>query len=202
MKATEVLMSEHRVIEQVLNVLEAMAYRANSEQQLDAEDAKNTIEFFRNFADKCHHGKEEVHLFTWMEAHGFPRDSGPTGVMLYEHEQGRHYIKGMDEAIEKAAQGDAEAVNQFVQNARGYIPMLREHINKEDHCLFPMADQAMKADDQKDMMDRFEKTEHEDMGSGAHEKWLEIANTLAQKYGVPLAEVNKEALTCHCHHNS
>ena len=40
-----------------------------------------------------------------MEAKGFPREGGPTGVMLHEHELGRAHVRGMDEAIELAAAG-------------------------------------------------------------------------------------------------
>ena len=93
MKATEILIQEHRIIEQGLNCLEVMAQQAANKKMLDEERAFQAIEFFKNFADKCHHGKEEERLFPALEACGIPRDGGPTGVMIYEHDLGRKFIK-------------------------------------------------------------------------------------------------------------
>ncbi len=60
MKPTDILMSEHRVIEQVLDCLEKILEQCTSENKLDTISAKQAIEFFRGFADHCHHGKEEA----------------------------------------------------------------------------------------------------------------------------------------------
>ncbi len=184
MKPTEILSGEHRVIEQVLSCLEKMAEACRAGGRLDAADAKAAVEFFRGFADRCHHGKEEAHLFPAMEAKGFSADCGPTAVMRYEHEQGRASIRGMDEAIDAAAAGDAAARERFVAHAAAYVGLLREHIRKEDHCLFGMADQAFTAADQQALMAAFSKVESEEIGPGVHEKHLAVANDLAARYGV------------------
>ena len=100
MKPTEILSGEHRIIEQVLDCLEKIAQNCATGGRLDKTSAEQALDFFRDFADRCHHGKEETHLFRAMEAKGFPRQGGPTGVMLHEHEQGRAHIRDMAEAIE------------------------------------------------------------------------------------------------------
>ena len=187
MKPTDILSQEHRVIEQVLDCLEQIADRCDAQGTLNAQDAQDAISFLRTFADQCHHGKEEAHLFPAMEAKGFPRDSGPTGVMLYEHDQGRTFIRGMADVVEAAAHGDPAAQGQFVQHARGYIELLRQHIQKEDHCLFTMANRAFTEADQHALLDAFAKGEREHMGLGTHERYLRLANDLAARYGVAQA---------------
>ena len=184
MKPTEILSGEHRIIEQVLDCLEEVAQDCETQGRLDKTSAEQALDFFRNFADGCHHGKEETHLFPAMEARGFPRQGGPTGVMLYEHEQGRAHIQGMAEAVEGATAGQNEAVTQFVTHARGYVGLLREHIEKEDHCLFAMANQALTEDDQQRLLAAFHHVEHEHMGLGMHEKFLQVADELAEQFGV------------------
>ena len=99
MKATAILMTEHRVIEQVLSVLEVMARRAEQMELLDAAAAGETLDFFRTFADGCHHGKEEGQLFPRLEARGLPREGGPTGVMMHEHQLGRDLLGRMAAAV-------------------------------------------------------------------------------------------------------
>ena len=76
MRPTEILMQEHRVIEQVLDCLETMAQRAEAGEGVDLESAKQAIDFFRNFADRCHHGKEEDCLFPLLEQKGFCGSKG------------------------------------------------------------------------------------------------------------------------------
>lgn len=196
MKPTEILSAEHRVIEQVLNCLEKIAGQAEKIGMLDKASARDAVTFFRIFADQCHHGKEEAHLFPAMESKGFPRQGGPTGVMFHEHEDGRKYVRNMAEAIDK------QAVSTFVANARGYIGLLRQHIEKEDHCLFSMANQAFSEDDQCKLLTAFERVEHDHMGVGTHEKFLKLADSLAEKYGVAKATSTGHARQQCCGHHS
>lgn len=192
MKPTEILSAEHRVIEQVLNCLEKMAEQAEQTGKIDGA-AADAVAFFRTFADQCHHGKEEALLFPLMEARGFPRHGGPTGVMLSEHESGRARVRGMATAIEKTD------VKRFVEDARGFIALLRQHIEKEDHCLFTMANQAFSEADQTKLLEGFEAVERDHMGAGTHEKFLKLADDLADRYGVAkILPGNGHA--CCCHH--
>ena len=197
MKPTEILTSEHRVIEQVLNCLEAIAQKAGSAGRLDRQSAEDAVAFFRNFADRCHHGKEETHLFPALEAKGFPREGGPTGVMLHEHEQGRAHVRGMNENLVAAAAGDPAALQQFIADAEGYVTLLREHIYKEDHILFQLADRTFTPEDQQRLLDAFQKVEAEEMGIGTHEKYLKIAHDLAGQLGV--VDSSPEAVYNHLH---
>ncbi len=184
MKPTEVLMREHRIIEQVLNCLEVLAHRAEAEATLDTEAAAQAIDFFRTFADRCHHGKEETHLFPMMEAKGFSPEAGPTAVMRIEHDQGRSHVRAMDEAVGNLGRDAASARQQFITHARDFVQLLREHIQKEDTCLFPMADQALDATDQQTLTTSFEKVAHEEIGPEIHTRCVELANRLADRLGV------------------
>ena len=188
-KPTEILSAEHRVIEQVLDCLDRIAQTASESGRLDGASAKQALEFFRQFADRCHHGKEEVHLFPAMEAHGFSRQGGPTGVMLLEHDQGRAFIRGMASTLEDASAGNRTAVSEFADHAAGYVELLRAHIEKEDHCLFSMANQVFSEEDQQTLLEAFHRVEHEDMEAGAHEHFIGVANELADRFGIARAAI-------------
>lgn len=189
MNPSDILSDEHRVIERVLDCLEKMAEQAEGSGQVDVDSAEQAIDFFRNFADRCHHGKEEVHFFPAMEARGFPRDGGPTGVMLQEHEVGRQRVAGMRDALAAAKGGDRDAPRQFSSHARAYIAMLRNHIDKEDHCLFPMANHALTEADQRQLLDAFVQTEAVHIGAGVHERYLRLANGLVERFRIAPSEV-------------
>lgn len=201
MKPTDILSAEHRVILRVLSCLDAIAHQALTQGKLDRAAAADAIAFFRQFADHCHHGKEETHLFALLEQRGIPRVGGPVGVMLQEHDLGRAEIRGMDAVMEGAAQGQPEALHAFVQHAHGYIELLRAHIHKEDHILFPMADQVFSEQDQHDLAAAFDRVEKEEMGEGVHESFHAIADQLGERYGIPPVQGGEED-ACHaCQHS-
>ncbi|CAG1016495.1 hypothetical protein ANAEL_05649 [Anaerolineales bacterium] len=180
MKATEVLMEEHEVILRVLIALEKAltnipSGKFNPDFFLEASD------FIKNFADACHHAKEEGVLFVEMEASGVPVKGGPIGVMLAEHEQGRQYTRLMREAAEKWQAGDALAIEAVKLNGMGYVNMLRQHIQKENNILFPMADRVVPTEKQSDIWERFEQIELEETGEGVHEKYEALAEKLERE---------------------
>jgi hemerythrin-like domain-containing protein len=201
MQATEILKEEHRVIEQVLDCLETLADRCKADGVLDGDSAREALDFLGHFADHCHHGKEEGCLFPLLEAKGFIRDRGPTGVMLHEHEQGRAHIRAMAEALDQAAAGDPAALAVFVAHARAYVTLLREHIQKEDHCLFMMAEQVLNSADARALLESFDRVENHDMGAGTHEHYLALADALASRLGVPRARVGATCGHACCHHS-
>jgi hemerythrin-like domain-containing protein len=195
MNAIDVLQSEHRVIEQVLNCLEILAARCDSCAGFDKQSAREMLEFFGNFADKCHHGKEEGHLFPLLEARGFPRQGGPTGVMLQEHEVGRRLTAEMARSIEE------NSPQEFARQARAYVALMHEHILKEDRCLFPLAAQSLNAADAELLAQRFEHVEDAEMGQGMHEHFLKLANDLADRFAVSRAQPDSPHARACCHHS-
>jgi hemerythrin-like domain-containing protein len=199
-RPTEILSAEHRVIEQVLAVLEKMSDRARTEGEVCLSSARDAIAFLRTFADKCHHGKEEARLFPAMERHGLPADAGPTAVMRAEHEMGREAVRRMDEAVVAHAKGDASAASRFAYHAHGFVELLREHIAKEDQVLFPMADRMLPPAVQTELLADFETAEREEMGEGTHEAMLEVAERLCAKWGVTAGDALAKAHACGCAH--
>jgi hemerythrin-like domain-containing protein len=196
MRATDVLKLEHRVIEQVIACLEEIMNRCELGEPLDTESAKEAIEFFQMFADRFHHCKEEDLLFPLMEAKGFSREQGPTGVMLDEHEAGRHHVRRMAEALERVAAGDITAQGAFIDHAQRFAEVLRQHIFKEDHCLFPMADRALTDVDQDALRQSFATAEQDKFGPNLQQKYVQIANRLAERYGVAKSTASVQKDCC------
>jgi hemerythrin-like domain-containing protein len=184
MKATEELMSEHRVIERVLLTLENGADHLQNGKPVRPEFFLEATDFAKGFTDGCHHMKEEGVLFPAMEKNGVPNQGGPIGMMLSEHRQGRVYIQSLREAALRLQAGDASAATSVVQSARGYAALLRQHIYKEDNILFPMADRAVPDFEQVQVWEGFETVEHEETGEGVHEKYLALAESLEKELAI------------------
>ena len=181
MKATDILSSEHRVIERVIAAVEQGASQLENGQNVRPEFFLQAADFIKGFADGCHHRKEEGVLFKRMVEAGLPAQGGPVGVMLAEHEQGRAFTRGMRQAAEAWQAGDAAAKAEVVRNALGYAALLRQHIQKEDQILFPMAGRVIPLDEQDAVVEDFETVEHEETGEGVHEKYLALAEGLEKE---------------------
>lgn len=173
-------------------------YSPNS--HFDWESAGQILDFLKNFADRCHHVKEEEQLFPAMEARGFSPTAGPTAMMRFEHDQGRSLMTTMFEAFRRGQQGDPTAFVRFDQAAHAYMKLLRSHIKKEDTCLFPMANNFLKDADDSELVQQFDAIEHEPRFEGKHEKYLALADELAERFGVTRAETAVCLAACGCHH--
>jgi len=181
MKPTDVLMSEHRGIERMMAVVEKAANRLETGKDVPPDVFLNAVDFFSNFADKCHHGKEESELFPAMEKAGVPRQGGPIGVMLTEHDQGRSFIRSMREAANRYAQEDIAARPQLISAVRGYVNLLRSHIYKEDNILFPMANAALPAAEEARLTTAFDHIEETVMGPGVHERYHQMIDDMEKQ---------------------
>jgi hemerythrin-like domain-containing protein len=144
MDATSWLRRDHDLILDGLDALHAAATCVRAGGTLPPESTQPLVAFFREFADSYHHHKEEHGLFPALEEAGLP-PQGPVGMMLYEHEQGRKFIKGMNDALP----------NLSVEDALEYVDLMRAHIDKENQVLFNIADRMLSPNTDRSLMTMF-----------------------------------------------
>jgi hemerythrin-like domain-containing protein len=180
MTPTEILKHEHKVILMVLDAVERTVDTIKTTGKVKMSQIEMMLDFFRNFADRCHHAKEENLLFVKMQEKGMTKDSGPIAVMLKEHEFGRNKLRAVAEALPQADKGDMSAKAKIMENLSEYTKMLRAHIAKEDNILYPMGDKIFTEEDQKSLSEAFDKVEKEEMGEGIHEKYHKLAHDLSE----------------------
>jgi hemerythrin-like domain-containing protein len=179
----DVLMGEHRTIERVLNAVENRL-ADSSHGPFPYEFLTEALDFFRNFADGCHHAKEEELLFPLLEVRGIPREYGPIGCMLKEHVQGRNYVATVRVHLDSARDGSPEAAAAVRTAALSYIEMLRQHIYKEDNILFQMAIRALSLGDVEDLSRRFVEPANPRLSPDTRQRYEELADSLCASASV------------------
>jgi hemerythrin-like domain-containing protein len=180
MDAIETLMNEHRVIERVLDGLVAFAEEAGRKGTSEQQELGRFVTFIREFADACHHGKEEDILFAAMVANGFPRNGGPIAVMLHEHDQGRGLVRILRERAEQSAAWSDADRTEIAEVARGFAQLLRAHIHKEDAILYPMAEQHLPPEAMQEVAEACARYEEDPARAGAHERLHALAEELVR----------------------
>ena len=170
---TQTLREEHRVILRALVLLEVAAGRLSAGRPLPEGWWDALLGWLRRFADLSHHAKEERCLFPALADAGVPAAGGPVSVMLEEYDEGRALVRAMGTA----------RVEDRVAAARHFVPLLREHIDKENGVLLPLADGVLDAPTQRLVARGFEKVEGEQGDAGAIEPAETEVDRLAAALG-------------------
>jgi len=156
---TQKLKDEHQLILRMLALLERNALLTEQGSFSDYRFYLDGVDFIRNFADRFHHAKEEDVLFEALVENGMPRANSPVAAMLMEHDLGRAFVRGMEEAATRALGGEADQTDAIVSNARGYLELLREHISKEDEILYPLAERVLPEEKRDAILEGYRKAE-------------------------------------------
>jgi len=176
-RPTEQLRHEHELVMMVVKAMEGEVEDIERTGRVHRARAALMVDFTRNFTDGCHHSKEESVLFPALEERNAAA-GGPVSVMLSEHEAGRVAIRAIDAALPDVESSEA-ARAVVAENLALYARLLRLHINKENTVLFPLAERILSDQEQEMMAAEFERIEKEETGAGVHERYHELAHTLA-----------------------
>jgi hemerythrin-like domain-containing protein len=182
MDAIETLMNEHRVIERVLDGLVGFTEELRRKGTTDKAELSRFVAFVREFADACHHGKEENILFSTMIENGFPREGGPIAVMLHEHDEGRGLVGVLRARAEQAEPWSDADRQEIADVARAFSELLHAHIHKEDVILYPMAEQHLSPEVLAEVGASCERFEEQQTGSGTHERLHALAEELVLRH--------------------
>lgn len=132
-----ILMEEHKNILKVIDKINEECDKISKGKEVNEKFFLDAIDFIKNYADKLHHAKEEDLLFKEFCKSSTNLHCNPVDQMLYEHESGRNFIKGLEEGLKEKNK------KKVIQNALGYCELLKEHIYKEDNVLYPLSEQSL-----------------------------------------------------------
>ena len=79
-------------------------------------------------------------------------------------------------------EGDRDAAAKLVKNAKGYITLLRQHIDKENNVLFPIGDNRLSEKKQEELWEGFETIETQKIGAVKHEAFHKMIEYLESVY--------------------
>lgn len=180
-----VLMNEHRLIERVLGSLVTFGAVSDPHQPDVRQRLGEYVAFFRDFADRHHHGKEEDKLFEAMGSSGFPTTEGPIAVMLHEHELGRAHTQALAEIA--AGTGPLSEVEQheLSLHSSSYGNLLKAHIGKEDAILFPLSTRVLPGHAISALRASFQAFQANADAEGAIARLIALGESLVRAYPPP-----------------
>ena len=177
--ATATLRHEHEAIVLALRILAEIDRHAIAHDPIHQEDLQSLVDFLSEFADTCHHGKEEKLLFVKLTEVDAAQAQASVQRLISEHAQGRHWIARMRRALQPPFRSEA-----FHEAARSYTQLLLGHIEKENTVLFPMAERLLSPQQLTELARDFERFEVQVMGAQRHEALHSLLHRLQARYSV------------------
>ncbi len=176
----EYLMDDHRAAERVIAALE-LGFSKEGGPSPALVGA--SVDFFTHYLEGCHHQKEERFLFPLLESRGLPRQGGPLGVMLLEHDKNRELLGEFERLGTRFAAGQREQLAELRTVFATYADLMKQHFWKENDILFPMGLRALNTSDGHALVSGFEDCERK-LGSDTRQRYHSLAERLAQQGNV------------------
>ena len=179
MKPIGPLMWEHRLIERMVGLLEKELGRATGKDgRADAGFIATAVDFFRVYAEKTHHGKEEGILFKQLAEKKISTEHRKImNELIKEHRQSREMVGDLEQAGLAYGRGDAGELANIVTAIRGLTTLYPKHIRKEDKHFFFPAMEYFSTEEQDAMLREFQKF---DRGT-VQEKYRKVVEGLEGK---------------------
>ena len=169
------LMREHRLIEQMVGLVKQELDRISQGSQPDIAFIYAATDFFRTYADRTHHGKEEDILFRDLVNKELPQQHREImQELLDEHVLARKTVGRLVTAKEDYVKGNLGSLEEIVDSMKELVKLYPAHIEKEDkHFFYPCMEYFGKQE-QDDMLQEFRDLDQKMI----HEKYRKVVDEL------------------------
>ncbi len=170
MKPIGPLMREHRLIEQMLKVVNKRLSDIESGKKLDFCVVQKMGDFFHTYADRAHHGKEEEILFRALADRKMTDEHrNMMDGLIEEHREARQKVGRLRQAAAdgKSRRAVAECFSEL-------LVLYPRHIEKEDkHFFYPILEYFSSAE-LESMLEEFREFDRQMI----HEKYQKLVEEL------------------------
>ncbi len=180
MKPIGPLMMEHRTIERMVALLASELTRAKTEKDADTVLIITAVDFFRTYADRTHHGKEEDILFKALEKKKLTPELGRVmHELLAEHVIARKTIGALQDATVAYAGGSHNYLEVIIENLGKLVELYPKHIAKEDRHFFKPVQDLFTEEEQQAMLRDFWEFDR----NMIHEKYTQVVEAMKHRTG-------------------
>jgi hemerythrin-like domain-containing protein len=142
-RSLAVLHDEHRSILAVLHGMSHLAQDIRARRgQVDPRVFHAMIYYLDTFSERMHHPKEDRHLFPALRARS-AEAAALLGELEEEHSRGEDALRRLSQALLRYEEGGEREFPAFEREVENYVRNYREHVRKEEHELFPLANKVL-----------------------------------------------------------
>jgi len=165
------LRKEHTVILKVVNAMRKDVEALRRGEKVSAQRLRKALDFFENFADACHHRKEQDHYFPAVEELGGKPQHVRISTFLNDHTLYRVLLGKVRAGINKGSVSPS-----VTEPLAQYLSSVSLHICRENK-FFKKSEPWLKPGREKALLRQFRQVE-KDLGENFHQKYKRIAQEL------------------------
>lgn len=202
MTALDKLKDDHKLIRRYLDNISIAHDFLVDRETVPESVVDKIIEFSKIFMNKYHHFREEYILFIHL-AKKKGGEIDPQIVSLRDqHERSRNLVSQIKSAKKGYAKGEEVATTQLVENFGYYVSLERQHIGRENHVFYPMAEQTF-SDEDMGLMDSefkdFEDKQVMDLFKEGVRLVEELEGDMKEKFGAKYRDRYEDMVAAHHH---
>jgi len=178
MKPIGPLMWEHRLIEQMVPLMKKEIEHIGKNHIANVYFISIAVDFFKTYADRTHHGKEEDILFRELSKKKLAKEHKRImDELVAEHRLARETVKRLVDARDHYLKGQGFNLEIIKKTMTELVNLYPEHIRKEDkEFFFPVMEYFTKSE-QEAMLREFRNFDRQMI----HEKYEGIISDLGGK---------------------
>ncbi len=171
------LMWEHRTIERAVHLLEQELGIIRSDSRLNVRFLESIVDFFRIYADRTHHGKEEDLLFKNLTQKSLSGEHKKIiDELINDHVRGRKLIQQINNAIKTDTKATAENLKIVAEAIEGLLDLYPRHIKKEDENFFYPAMEYFTREEKDRMLEEYSEFDRQLI----HEKYKTLLEDMGE----------------------
>jgi len=171
MKPIGPLMIEHRLIERMVALLGGVLETMKKKMEVNTDLINAGVDFFRTYADRTHHGKEEEIFFRDLSMKELSAEARKMMErLIQEHIWARQAVMKLAAANTRYVRGDRDALKDATYELEKLVKFYPVHIEKEDKEFFLPVMKYFSVQEQNAMLEEFWKFDQ----SMIHEKYRKM----------------------------
>jgi hemerythrin-like domain-containing protein len=171
MKPIGPLMIEHRLIERMVALLGGVLETMKKKMEVNTDLINAGVDFFRTYADRTHHGKEEEIFFRDLSMKELSAEARKMMErLIQEHIWARQAVMKLAAANTRYVRGDRDALKDATYELEKLVKFYPIHIEKEDKEFFLPVMKYFSVQEQNAMLEEFWKFDQ----SMIHEKYRKM----------------------------
>jgi len=175
MKSIGPLMWEHRLIERMVKILENELIKIKKTNEVNTNLVASGVDFFRTYADRTHHGKEEDILFRELTKKNLtPEHKKMMNQLVKDHVFARKTVGVLNDANCSVANGKKGSIKEIISNLEKLVALYPEHIYVEDKEFFYPILEYFSKEEQDVMLQEFWEFDQKMI----HKKYKKMVNDL------------------------
>lgn len=182
MSAIEKLFEEHRLIERVIDAMEAFTATVQTDCEHGRCELMRLVTFFREFADLVHHEKEEEFLMPALSEAGVRWDDGIMSQIRKDHEFERYLLQTLRHAALQTGEWSADDCRRVNEIAARFVQFMRGHIAREDRQLLPIVRERLTGNAHAALDEKMQRFDAKREAAGEIRLLVELGEELAARY--------------------